>query len=59
METAPEFSDRPPLGKLATTGGSAANVGASIQVAMVAGEASGDWLAGFLIDGLKTPWPAF
>ena len=43
-------------------GGSAAhavaNVGASVQVAMVAGEASGDLLAGLLIDGLKTRWPA-
>ena len=43
-------------------GGSAAhavaNVGASIQVAMVAGEASGDLLAGLLLNGLKTRWPA-
>lgn len=43
-------------------GGSAAhpvaNVEASIQVAMVAGEASGDLLAGLLLDGLKTRWPA-
>jgi len=43
-------------------GGSAAhavaNVGASVQVAMVAGEASGDLLAGLLLDGLKTRWPA-
>ena len=43
-------------------GGSAAhpvaNVEGSIQVAMVAGEASGDLLAGLLLDGLKTRWPA-
>jgi lipid-A-disaccharide synthase len=43
-------------------GGSTAHVvtsvGASIRVAVVAGEASGDLLAGLLIDGLKTRLPA-
>jgi len=42
-------------------GGSAAhevaNVGASIRVAMVAGETSGDLLAGLLLDGMKSRWP--
>ncbi|MBK5205990.1 MAG: lipid-A-disaccharide synthase, partial [Polaromonas sp.] len=28
------------------------------KVAMVAGETSGDLLAGLLLDGLKTRWPA-
>ncbi len=60
MDKAPQFSDEPPLGKLAPLGGSAAhavaNVGASIKVAMVAGEASGDLLAGLLIGGLKRRW---
>ena len=61
MQPAPQFSDGPPLGKLAPLGGSAAHavasVGASIQVAMVAGETSGDLLAGLLLDGLKIRWP--
>ena len=35
----------------------AANVGASIRVAMVAGETSGDLLAGLLLDGMKSRWP--
>ena len=56
------MSDRPPLGKLAPSGGSAAhevaNLRASIHVAMVAGEASGDLLAGLLLDGLKARWPS-
>ena len=29
-----------------------------LQVAMVAGEASGDVLAGLLLDGMKTKWPS-
>ena len=62
MDKALQFSDEPPLGKFAPLGGSAAyavaNVGASISVAMVAGEASGDLLAGLLIDGMKKRWPA-
>ena len=29
-----------------------------LRVAMVAGEASGDLLAGLLLDGMKTHWPA-
>ena len=61
MQKARQFSDRPPLGKLAPLGGSAAhavaNVGACIQVAMVAGETSGDLLAGLLLDGLVNRWP--
>ena len=61
MENASQFSDGPPLGKLAPLGGSAAhevaNMGATINVAMVAGEASGDLLAGLLLGGLKTEWP--
>ena len=55
------FSDGPPPGKLAPLGGRAAhevaNVGASINVAMVAGETSGDLLAGLLLDGMKSRWP--
>jgi lipid-A-disaccharide synthase len=35
-----------------------AQVGDSVQVGMVAGEASGDLLAGLLLDGLKARWPA-
>ena len=31
---------------------------APLQVAMVAGEASGDLLAGLLLDGMKAKWPA-
>ena len=31
--------------------------GAGASFAMVAGETSGDLLAGLLIDGLKTRWP--
>jgi len=89
MEKTPQFSDGPPLGKLAPSGGSAAhevanagvsffdgrasegklapsggsaahevaNAGASIRVAMVAGETSGDLLAGLLLDGMKNRWP--
>ena len=61
MATAPKFSDRPPLGKLAPLGGSAAHavasVGAPIRVAMVAGETSGDLLAGLLLGGFKQRWP--
>ena len=61
MQKAQQFSDRPPLGKLAPLEGSAAhavaNVGASIQLAMVAGETSGDLLAGLLLDGMKDRWP--
>ena len=61
MENRSQFSDGPPLGKLAPLGGSAAhevaNMGATINVAMVAGEASGDLLAGLLLGGLKTEWP--
>lgn len=62
METAPQCSDGQPLGGLAPLGGSAAHVvasvGVSLSVAMVAGEASGDLLAGLLLNGLKTHWPA-
>ena len=61
MKNGSQFSDGPPLGKLAPLGGSAAHevasVGATVNVAMVAGEASGDLLAGLLLDGLKTEWP--
>ena len=61
MEKAAQFSDEPPLRKLAPVGGSAAhevaNVGACITVAMVAGETSGDLLAGLLLDGVKNRWP--
>lgn len=32
--------------------------GAALQVAMVAGEASGDLLAGLLLDGLRARWPS-
>ena len=63
METAPQFSDgRVSGGTLTHCGGRAlpeiASVGASIQVAMVAGETSGDLLSGLLLNGLKTRWPA-
>ena len=34
------------------------NAGASPAIAMVAGEASGDLLAGLLLDGLRSRWPA-
>jgi len=61
VDKALQFSDGPPLGKLVPLGGSAAhevaNVGASIRVAMVAGETSGDLLAGLLLDGMKSRWP--
>jgi lipid-A-disaccharide synthase len=54
------FSDGPPRGKIAPSGGSALHevnsVGATF--AMVAGETSGDLLAGLLLDGLKARWPA-
>ena len=34
------------------------DTGDSLRIAMVAGEASGDLLAGLLLDGLKARWPA-
>ncbi len=59
MLDTPQFSDGPPLGKLASSGGSelhnVKSVGATF--AMVAGETSGDLLAGLLLDGLKARWP--
>ncbi len=44
-------------GLLASSAGVAVT-SASLQVAMVAGEASGDLLAGLLLDGMKAKWPA-
>ena len=63
MEKASQFSDGlASEGRLATFGGSAphevASVAASMNVAMVAGETSGDLLASLLLDGLKNRWPA-
>ncbi len=43
---------------MAATPTSAAAVAAAPRVAMVAGETSGDLLAGLLLDGLKARWPA-
>ena len=59
MQAAPPFLDGPPSGKLTDPGGRAAHDVASAgpTVAMVAGEASGDLLAGLLLDGLKARWP--
>jgi lipid-A-disaccharide synthase len=50
----------PPQGARAPSGGSAVHAVASVgelYIAMVAGEASGDLLAGLLLDGLRTRWP--
>lgn len=47
----------PPLPTRNEAGGSAATASAP-HVAMVAGETSGDLLAGLLLDGLKARWPA-
>ncbi len=54
-----QFPDGPRLGKLGPSGGAelheVKSVGATF--AMVAGETSGDLLAGLLLDGLKARWP--
>ena len=50
----------PPQGAKAPFGGSAAHEVASVgahKIAMVAGETSGDLLAGLLLDGLNARWP--
>ena len=59
MQAAPPILDGLPSGKLTDPGGRAAHDVASAgpTVAMVAGEASGDLLAGLLLDGLKARWP--
>ena len=57
-----QFFDGPTLEKSAPPGSISAHEVASVEaaafVAMVAGETSGDLLAGLLLDGLKTRWPA-
>ncbi len=57
---APLSTAGPPQGAKAPLGGSAAHEVASVgapKVAMVAGETSGDLLAGLLLDGLSARWP--
>ena len=43
---------------VAVAGGGAPHPGRSLRVVMVAGETSGDLLAGLLLDGLRARWPA-
>ena len=54
-----QFPDGQPLGKLAPSGGSAVREATSVGAtfAMVAGETSGDLLAGLLLDGFHARWP--
>ena len=66
MLDARQFPHGPPLGELAyllSESGSAVPLASGVKsvgvtIAMVAGETSGDLLAGLLLDGLKSRWPA-